>query len=100
MTKCTKNVWETNTRGAYHSHKRQEDPVVWEAGNGLWRVVEARDSNRKWRLDRRVDGSWQRHRAGYNSDELLALAARVDRQEGVPDRLPDLGCWKNTEEPV
>lgn len=96
-SRCKKSVWETNTRGAYHSHERQKDPRVWEAGNGLWRVLEAEGSNRRWRLDRRAGDEWERYATGDNSDELFAQAARVDRREGVPDQHPDLECWLNRE---
>jgi hypothetical protein len=93
--RCRKDPWGINTRGAYHSHERQKEPKIWEAGNGLWQVVQTRPGKPQYRLDRLIDGGWSRFTSGTNSDELLALAARTDQDEGTRVGHRDVVCWKN-----
>lgn len=50
---------------------------------------------RRYRIDRLTNDAWVRVRSGTNSDDLLALAARTDKTEGVPSANPGLVCWKN-----
>jgi hypothetical protein len=93
--RCRKDVWETNMRGAYHTHVRQEDPKIWEAGNGRWRVVQTSPGRQHYRLERLDGGVWGRFGAGANSDDLFALAARTDAKDGITTVEASTTCWMN-----
>lgn len=94
-TRCRKDVWVTNSRGAYHAHLRQDEPKTWEAGNGRWRVVARNSSSRRWSLERSDEGIWTQITTGDNSDDLLARAANEDRRGGIPASDPMRTCWVN-----
>src|SRR5688500_4821285 len=101
VAKCSRDVWERNKRGAYHTHSRQEQPPIWEAGNGRWRVRglnQPESAPPRYSLERRTDEGWKRIEGGRNMDDLLAVAVVRDDVEFGDSERPQIVCWLNEEQ--